>query len=300
VIELGFDFGAMASPCELRLQGNDEAQLQRAAAAAIDEVRRIEKKYSRYDESSIVSRVNAAAGSGLSIEIDDETSALLEFAARLHDLSEGLFDVTSGVLRRVWNFRQPRVPAQSEIDALLPLIGWSKVRRDGRRIALPHAGMEIDFGGFGKEYAADRAAEVLAREGVEHGFVNLGGDIRVVGARAGGGGWRLGIRHPRDEHALLRTVELGSGALATSGDYERCFEIDGRRYSHLLDPRTGWPVRYWQSVSVIAPTCAAAGAACTIAALRRHEAPAFLRAHGLASVLVGPGGEVLTDLESRR
>jgi thiamine biosynthesis lipoprotein len=300
VIELGFDFGAMASPCELRLQGNDEAQLQRAAAAAIDEVRRIEKKYSRYDESSIVSRVNAAAGSGLSIEIDDETSALLEFAARLHDLSEGLFDVTSGVLRRVWNFRQPRVPAQGEIDALLPVIGWSKVRRDGRRIALPHAGMEIDFGGFGKEYAADRAAEVLTREGVEHGFVNLGGDIRVVGPRSYGDGWRLGIRHPRRADALIHSVELGSGGLATSGDYERFFEVDGRRYCHLLDPRSGWPISYWQSVSVIAPTCAAAGAACTIAALRQQDGPSFLREQGLASVFVGSSGDVLTDLGDDR
>jgi len=222
---------------------------------------------------------------------------LLDFAAHLHALSGGLFDITSGVLRRAWNFRVPRVPSQQEIDALLPLIGWPQLRWRERRIALPRAGMEIDFGGFGKEYAADRAAEVLAREGVAHGFVNLGGDIRVVGPRSDGDGWRLGIRHPRRESALIRTIELRSGALATSGDYERFFEVDGRRYSHLLDPRSGWPVNYWQSVSVIGPTCAAAGAACTIAALRQRQGQRFLRSERLPFLLVDPQGNVIEDRE---
>lgn len=299
MIELGFDFDAMAGPCELRLQGGDESALRRAAQAAIDEVRRIERKYSRYDPASVVSRINAAAGGGQAIEVDDETAALLDFAAHLHALSDGLFDVTSGVLRRAWNFRVPRVPAQGEIDALLPLIGWSKVRRAGRRIELAHAGMEIDFGGFGKEYAADRAAEVLRAAGVAHGFVNLGGDIRVVGPRGDGRGWRLGIRHPRREDALIRTVELRAGALATSGDYERFFEVDGRRYCHLLDPRTGWPVVYWQSVSVIAPTCAAAGAACTIAALQGESGRDFLAMQGLPAVLADAEGRMLIDQAGR-
>jgi len=300
VIELGFDFDAMASPCELRLQGSDEARLHDAARSAIDEVRRIERKYSRYDEASIVSRINAAAGSGQATEVDEETALLLDFAAHLHDLSGGLFDITSGVLRRAWNFRLPRLPSQREIDALLPLVGWPQVAWHGRRIALPRSGMEIDFGGFGKEYAADRAAEVLASEGVTHGYVNLGGDIRVVGARSDGSGWRIGIRHPRQEHTLLHTIELHAGALATSGDYERYFELDGRRYCHLLDPRSGWPVNYWQSVSVIAPTCAAAGAACTIAALRQLDGLAFLRRERLPSVLVDPQGSLIIDPATSR
>lgn len=293
MIELGFDFDAMGGHGEIRLQGRDEAVMRRAAQAAIDEVRRIERKYSRYDEASVISRINAAAGSGEPVEVDDETAALLDFAAHLHALSGGLFDVTSGVLRRAWNFRVLRVPAQQEIDGLLPLIGWPKVRWRDRRIALPLAGMEIDFGGFGKEYAADRAADVLLHEGEAHGFVNLGGDIRVAGSRADGGGWRLGIRHPRRDDALIRTIELASGALATSGDYERFFEVDGRRYSHLLDPRSGWPVDCWQSVSVIAPTCTAAGAACTIAALRQQEGKAFLKSEQLHSVLVDHDGRVI-------
>ena len=299
MIELGFDFAAMASPCELQLQGHEEARLRGAAQAAIDEVRRIERTYSRYDHASIVSRINAAAGSGEVIEVDGETAALLDFAARLYGLSDGLFDITSGVLRRAWNFRAARVPAQREIDELLPLIGWDKVRWQERRIALPRAGMQIDFGGFGKEYAADRAANVLLTEGVAHGYVNLGGDIRVVGPRADGSGWRIGIRHPRQDNALIRTIELKSGALATSGDYERYFELDGRRYCHLLDPRTGWPVSHWQSVSVMAPTCAAAGAACTIAALRQRDGEAFLRSERLPFVLVDSLGRMIAGASAK-
>ncbi len=293
MIELGFDFGAMASPCELRIQGNDERVMRGAARAAIDEVLRIEKKYSRFDRGSIVSRINGAAGSGRSIEVDDETASLLDFAARLFALSGGRFDITSGVLRRAWDFRAARVPTPAEVDSLLPLVGWQRVEWHGRRIALPRVGMEVDFGGFGKEYAADRAAEVLLREGVAHGFVNLGGDIRVVGPPAEGPGWRLGIRHPRRPGAMLRTLELRTGALATSGDYERFFEADGQRYCHLLDPRTGWPVAHWQSVSVLAPTCAAAGAACTIAALLQDRGAGFLRAERLPFVLVDRHGTVV-------
>ena len=293
MIELGFEFQAMASDCELRLVGNDEGTLQHAAQAAIAEVHRIERKYSRYDAASVVSGINAAAGSGQAVPVDDETAGLLGFAGRLHALSDGCFDITSGVLRRAWDFRAGRLPGVAEVEALLPLIGWSRVAFDGRRIALPQAGMEVDFGGFGKEYAADRAAMLLRHGGVAGGYVNLGGDIAVLGPRSDGRGWRLGIRHPRRDDALIDTLELGAGALATSGDYERFFEADGVRYCHVLDPRSGWPVRHWQSVSVVAPTCAAAGAACTLAMLLGERGLAFIREQSLPFLAVGPDGVVI-------
>jgi thiamine biosynthesis lipoprotein len=283
----GFQFQAMSSTCEIRLDGGDEPELAAPAQAAIDEVRRIESKYSRYRADSIVSRINTAAGSGAAIEVDAETAALLDFAAQLCEWSDGLFDITSGVLRRAWDFRAGRMPGQSELDALLPLIGWPSVRWQSPSIALPRAGMELDFGGFGKEYAADRAAEVLRAAGLEHGFVNLGGDIRVLGPRADGRPWRFGIQHPRrSEGDAIASVEMSEGALATSGDYERFFEHQGRRYCHILDPRSGWPVQGWASVSVTAPVCTAAGALSTIAMLKGEAALAFLSTQGASFLAV--------------
>jgi thiamine biosynthesis lipoprotein ApbE len=183
-------------------------------------------------------------------------------------LSDGLFDITSGVLRRVWDFKAGRVPQPEQLHSVLPLIGWSQVEWNGQTIRLPRAGMEIDFGGFGKEYAADRAMAVLHATGQRHGYVNLGGDIRVLGPRADGSAWRFGIQHPRQPEATIASVELAEGALATSGDYERYFEQGGRRYCHILDPHTGQPVSHWAGVSVTAPACVAAGALSTIAMLK--------------------------------
>lgn len=297
MIELGFDFVAMASPCELRLVGASEAQLHTAARAAIAEVQRVEAKFSRYRGDSIIARINAAAGRGQPVEVDDETAALLDFGQQLHALSGGRFDVTSGVLRQAWNFRAGRLPEPAQVQALLPLIGWQHVRWAGRRIELPSAGMEVDFGGFGKEYAADRAAALVQSLGVPGGFVNLGGDIRVLGPRADGSAWRLALQHPRQAEAQLGQVQLSQGALATSGDYERCIVVDGRHYGHVLDARSGWPVQHWQSISVIAPTCAAAGALCTLAMLAEGKALSFLEQQGQAFIAVRHDGQVIDHLD---
>lgn len=273
----GFAFTAMSSACEVRLDGGDEPVLAAAARQAIAEVRRIEWKYSRYRPDSVVSLINAAAGAPEGVAVDPETASLIDFAAELHAWSDGLFDITSGVLRQAWDFRAGRLPDAAALRALLPLIGWSQVAWEEGRIRLPHIGMELDFGGFGKEYAADRAMAVLAAAGQAHGFVNLGGDIRVLGPRADGQAWHFGIQHPRRADATIATVEMSAGALASSGDYERFFEHEGRRYCHILDPRTGWPVSTWASVSVAAPACAAAGALSTIAMLKGEQALDFLR-----------------------
>ena len=152
--------------------------------------------------------------------------------------------------------------------------------------------MEIDFGGIGKEYAADRAATVCAEQGIANGLVNLGGDVRAIGPQPDGTPWRVGIRHPRREGAAIATVLLSAGAVATSGDYERYFEVDGKRYCHILDPRTGQPVAHWQSVSVVAPLCVVAGSCATIAMLLGHEAAAFLREQDLRFVAVAADGSL--------
>jgi thiamine biosynthesis lipoprotein len=276
----------MASRCEVRLAAPDRATAARWADAAIAEVRRIETKFSRYHrDNSIVSAINAAAGAA-AVECDAETVALLDYAEALHVASEGRFDITSGVLRRAWDFKSQRLPDAAELGALCGLVGWAMVERGPATIRLPLPGMEIDFGGFGKEYAADRAAAVLRELGARNGFVNLGGDLHAIGPQPDGRPWLIAIQDPRDPTRAAAEIELSHGGLATSGDYERFFEIDGERYCHILNPKTGWPVSHWRSVSVAAPLCIAAGSCSTIAMLAQDQALAFLAGSGLAYLAI--------------
>jgi thiamine biosynthesis lipoprotein len=295
-----FEFSAMASRCEVRVFAPDEAAARRWADAAIEEVRRIEAKYSRYRDDSVTSAINRAAG-GAAVEVDDETAALLEFARQLHAQSGGGFDLTSGVLRRAWDFKAARLPRSEEVEALLPLVGWHRVELDGPRVRLPLAGMEIDFGGIGKEYAADRAAARMEELGARHGLVNLGGDVRIIGPHPDGSPWTIGVQDPRGlAGAAIAALPVPAGAMATSGDYERYFERDGRRYCHLLDPRSGWPVAYWRSVSVVAPLCVLAGACATIAMLKPVDAAiAFLQGEGLRYLGIDASGQRHTDSTPR-
>lgn len=281
---LRFDFQAMASPCSLQLDGRDERAMHRAAKAAMAEVHRIERKFSRYRDSSVISRINHAAGQA-AVEIDAETASLLDFAGQLWELSHGLFDITSGVLRRAWDFKRAVPPKPAALEELLPLVGWQKLERRGRMVRLQRPGMELDFGGFGKEYAADRAAAVLHQHGLTHALINLGGDLHALGERGlpelHGAPWQVAIQHPRpaadQPQATVALLPLARGGLATSGDYERFFIHEGRRHCHILNPRTGWPVTHWQSVSVIAANTTTAGALSTIAMLMGESAPAWLQ-----------------------
>lgn len=280
MMEIGFEFAAMACPCEIRLVGHHEQDVHSAARAGIEEVRRIEQKYSRYRSDSVLSNINAAAGANDPVRIDQETYGLLRLGGHLYHASEGRFDLTSGVLRRAWDYKTKKVPSQAQIDALMQLVGWSRVVLTPEHLHMPLQGMELDLGGIGKEYAADRAAELCQALGMVGGFVDLGGDIRAIGPRPDGSGWRFGIRDPFNESSLSGELTLTSGALATSGDYERGFEAGGKRYSHLLDARTGWPVTHWRSVSVAAPNALAAGMLATLSMLMGRRALELLEAEG--------------------
>ena len=290
-----FAFTAMASPNTVQLWAADKADARRAADAAIADVARIEAKYSRYRNDSLTAQINRSAGAA-AVPIDPETAALLRYADRCHALSGGRFDLTSGALRKAWHFDRipPRLPDDATLAAAQRLVGWPDVEWDERSIRLPRPGMEIDFGGVGKEYAADRAATLCLEHGIAHGLVNLGGDVRVIGPQPDGAPWRVGICHPRpaggDGAAAIAGIDLADGAVATSGDYQRFMAIDGRRYCHLLDARTGWPVAHWQSISVVAPLCVVAGSCATIAMLLAEDALAFLDAQGFDYFAVAADG----------
>jgi thiamine biosynthesis lipoprotein len=279
--ELHAKFRALGSPCEIHLHHASREHLQTVMNQATAELARIEQKYSRYRDDSALSELNQSAGNGKWIPLDDETISLLQYADTAFRESGGLFDITSGVLRRVWDFKAQRVPSQEEVRELLPLIGWRQLRWRDRRLQLPTSGMEIDFGGFGKEYAADRVAQLCREAGIGHGLVDLGGDLSVVGPHPDGSPWRVGIRDPRAPERAMASLPLSRGGLATSGDYERAFVHDGRRYSHLLDPRTGWPVEGLASVSVVASHCLIAGTATTVSLLKGAAGKAWLEKLGV-------------------
>lgn len=269
-------FQAMASPCEIHVEGVAPDLARRLATHGVEETRRIERKFSRYRDDNIITRINHAQGHA--IEVDGETARLLDFAASLWELSAGRFDITSGILRRVWRFDgSDRIPSAAQVEALMPLVGWQQVDWDGRQIRLP-AGMEIDLGGIGKEYAVDRVLERLAGEADAALLVNFGGDLRCNRPRADGQAWHVGVESTVNDQAEER-IRLSSGALATSGDARRFLLRDGQRYSHILDPRTGWPVPDApRSVTVAADTCTDAGALATLALLHGAKAEEFLRA----------------------
>ena len=274
-------FRAMASPCEVLLDTEDEALAGHLAVLAVAEAQRIERAFSRYRDDNIVHRLNTAGGAP--VAVDGETAHLLDYAQTCYTMSGGLFDITSGVLRRAWTFDGgSRVPAPDSLRALLAYVGWEKVVWDSPVLTL-RAGMEIDFGGIGKEYAVDRAAALMAADSPCPGLVNFGGDVVTLGPRRDGSAWRVGIDDPaRTGEAALYRVDIERGGLATSGDARRFVMHQGRRLGHILDPRTGWPVANApRAVTVLAATCVEAGTLATWALLQGAGADEFLRQQGV-------------------
>ena len=270
-------FKAMGGPCEILIDNDHQKTAANAFRCAVDEALRIEKKFSRYRDDNIIYTINQAGGEA--VEVDDETARLLDYAQTCYQLSEGRFDITSGVLRKVWKFDGGNnVPDPEQVNAVLSKVGWSKVQWHKPFIRLK-PGMELDFGGIGKEYAVDHAAKLLCRINAAV-LINFGGDISVPGPRADGSPWAIGIENPHtSSQSPTRSVSLSQGAIATSGDARRYLLKDGHRYGHILDPITGWPVPDApRSVTVVAPTCLEAGMLSTFAILHGGGAEEFLQA----------------------
>jgi thiamine biosynthesis lipoprotein len=265
----------MACPCEVLVDTADETAARRAGEAAAAEAWRVERKFSRYRDDNIVHAINAA--NGAPVDVDEETARLLDFAASSHDESDGLFDVTSGVLRRAWQFDgSDHLPDPALVRELLALVGWSKVRWRRPTISMP-AGMQIDLGGIGKEYAVDRAAELATEASGSPLLVNFGGDIRVTSPHRNGRPWLVAIENV-SRGLTPPLVEVKSGAVTTSGDARRFLLKDGVRYGHILDPRNGWPIKDApRSVTVLEANCTQAGLISTLAILQGAGAEKFLR-----------------------
>lgn len=281
------EFQALGGPCEVLLDmPADRETAHHFIKLAADEAWRIEAKFSRYNTCGIVHQINNAKGHP--VVLDDESSALLDFADACYLLSDGAFDITSGVLRRAWTFDgSNRLPKPAAVAAILPLVGWHRVSWNRPQLWLP-PGMEIDLGGIGKEYAVDQAARQLATAGVQSALINFGGDIFAMGPRANGEPWVVGIDDPNATGcACVRSFPLRRNGLATSGDARRFLKKNGKRYGHILNPKTGWPVLGApRSVSVKADSCIDAGMLATFAMLKGPDAEGFLKTEGAEYFIV--------------
>jgi thiamine biosynthesis lipoprotein len=264
----------MASPCELLVSVEDQSAALEYGNLVAAETWRIERKYSRYRSDSVIAWIHA--NRGRSLKMDEETASLLNFASACYEASEGLFDITSGILRRVWTFDgSDRIPEAAAVAELLPMIGFGKLQWDASRLLVP-SGMELDLGGIGKEYAVDRAFELLAAQCSDPFLLNIGGDLRSNRAPSHAP-WRVGIERPDADREATLILDLQRGALATSGDSRRFLLKGGIRYGHILDPRTGWPVPAApRSVTVAAGSCTEAGQLSTLALLHGAGANEFL------------------------
>ena len=265
-----FSFKAMGSNCEIQFHAESRIEAKKQARTLIAEAQRLETKYSRYRADSFLTQINQAAGNASGIIVDEETLKLFQHAEACFKQSDGLFDVTAGILREAWDFRKPKLPEQAQLEALRAKIGFDKLQWQEDSLLIP-TGVEIDFGGIVKEYAADAVARLARNIGIEHGLVNLGGDFSIIGPKPDDNPWPVGIANPNQPAAMMARIELLDGGLASSGDYERCFVLEGKRYSHILNPKTGWPSDGLRAVSVAANLCTVAGSFATIAMLKPEQ-----------------------------
>lgn len=215
-----------------------------AIGAAMGEIRRLDEMMSLYKESSEVTRVNMASGKH-PVAVSPEMIEVVEGAVAVAKLTDGVFDITMGPLIVLWRMRTAEgdIPTEKEIARILPRVNYRNiiVNKKKSTLFLRRPDMIIDLGGVAKGYAADRAAEILKQHGIGSALVAVAGDIRVLGARPDGSPWRIGVQHPRKPKTTLTVLDLRDTFISTSGDYERFVIKAGKRYHHIIDPRTGKP-----------------------------------------------------------
>ena len=248
---------AMGSAYSVAVYGDDRTRMEEAVDAAFEEVRRLDQMLSNYKPESELSEVNRLAAAK-PVPVTPELFGLLSACQEYSRESEGAFDITVGPLMKVWGFYKGtgRLPHHAEIRGVLEQIGYRNVVLDAAKgtVRFAREGVELDPGGIGKGYAVDRMIEVLKQYGIRTALVSASGSsIYGLGAPPGEKGWRVEIRDPKDENKSVAEVYLKDESMSTSGNYEKFFRAEGRIYSHIMDPRTGWPAQGVLSVSVTAP-----------------------------------------------
>ena len=254
-------FHALGTGCAILFRHADDAVARAFVGEALRWLGCFEAKFSRFQPDSVVSRINACAGRDW-VEVDEETTMMLDLAGRMHDLTGGILDPAILPLLRLWDWKTVhlKLPDAREVDHAMALCGWRKVLREPGRVFLPHEGMGLDFGGFGKEFAVDRVVAIARACGIRDAMVDLGRDLFAMGGNGRHPFWHVGIQDALREGECIGGLAVSDQAVCSSGSYARRFEHQGVGYGHILDPRTGWPVRHeLAGVTVLAPDCLMAG-----------------------------------------
>ncbi len=291
-------FQAMGTVCRVSVADASSVGVNAYFQAVLDWVADFEAKYSRFLDGSLISRINRAAGTEW-VSVDEEMERLFAMCQELRFFTRGVFDPTALPLIRLWNWKAnpPVIPSESDIEAARELVGWSKIQRKPGAVFLPRHGMSLDLGGIGKEYAVDWVAQMAGQYGIENVLVDFGQDIRALGKPPGKPAWHVGLEDPKQPGTCWASVAATGVAVATSGDYLRHFNLGGKRYGHIIDPRTGYPVdNGCTSVTVIAPSCTLAGIlTTTVFILGPTEGFELIqRSFGASGVISGSTGRFIT------
>ncbi|HUT53155.1 MAG TPA: FAD:protein FMN transferase [bacterium] len=287
----------MGTVVEITVLGKDREKLEAAKDAAFDEIGRIERLMSSYRDDSDAARIDNGAG-GSPVVVDPEVYDVVARSVEISRLSDGAFDITMGALWGVWKIDpdHPQVGDPAEIAARLPLVSWKNIVLDKERhaVGLKMPGMKIDLGGIAKGYAVDRAIEVMAERGVTMALVDAGGDLRALGSH-GGRPWMVGIQDPRQPGAIIGTMPVSDMSVATSGDYEKFIEKDGKRYCHIFDPRTGHPASAVRSATIITREAWKADALATSAfVLGPDQGMALIeKTPGVSGIIIDGNGKII-------
>jgi thiamine biosynthesis lipoprotein ApbE len=240
--------------CEISCYDDNRNRSIAAINDAFKEIGRIEHVFSKFDENSEVSKINRLAGiekTGISKEVFKLTQEAIYYSY----ISEGAFDITVAPLMEIWGFvrKHNSIPDEDDIKKTLKSVGYKNIELDFKEssIRFLNRNTKIDFGGIAKGYAVDRAKDILVSKGIKNGLVNLGGNIFALGNAYGKKNWKIGVQDPRNKSKLLYNFELANRSISTSGNYERFFEIGGKRYSHIINPLTGKPCQGIISVTVV-------------------------------------------------
>lgn len=291
----------MGNVFELTVVSEEAAFARESIQKAVNEITRIEKLFTTFDNASQTNQINAQAGIA-PVKVDAEVFNLMNRSIRISEITDGAFDLSYGSIdKSLWNFDRTlkELPSPATAKAMVRLINYRNIELNSadQTVFLNQKGMRIGFGGIGKGYAADQAASLLKNLGIHSGIVNASGDIKTWGCQADGQPWTIGISHPDHPSDAFAQLNISDRAIATSGNYEKFIMIDGRKYSHTINPKTGLPVCGIKSVTVIAPAAELADALATPVTIMGVKAGLSLieQIPGLACIIIDDNNTIYSS-----